>query len=104
MVGGVAVNFVHPLRVALRLHASPSQSEGEGRSTRLFRASPALCFPVALPLWIPAFAGMTVVALRLHASPSQSEGEGRSTRLFRACPAGGASPLLFPSGFRLSPE
>ena len=76
MVRGVAVNFVHPLRVALRLHASPSQSEGEGRSTRLFRASPALCFPVALPLWIPAFAGMTVVALRLHASPSQSEGEG----------------------------
>ena len=144
MVGGVAVNFVHPLRVALRLHASPSQSEGEGRSTRLFRASPALCFPVALPLWIPAFAGMTVVAhaspsqsegegrsTRLfraspalcfpvalplwipafagmtvvaHASPSQSGGEGRSTRLFRACPAGGASPLPFPSGFRLSPE
>ena len=28
---GVAVIFVHPLRVALRLHASPSQSEGEGR-------------------------------------------------------------------------
>ena len=59
MVGGVAVNFVHPLRVALRLHASPSQSEGEGRSTRLFRASPALR-----------------AAFRLHASPSQSEGEG----------------------------
>ena len=28
---GVAGNFVHPLRAALRLHASPSQSEGEGR-------------------------------------------------------------------------
>ena len=26
---GVALNFVHPLRAALRLHASPSRSEGE---------------------------------------------------------------------------
>ena len=34
-------------------------------------ASP-LRFPVALPLWIPAFAGMTAVA---HASPSLGEGE-----------------------------
>ncbi len=26
----VALNFVHPLRAALRLHASPSLGEGEG--------------------------------------------------------------------------
>ena len=87
VVGGVAVNFVHPLRVALRLHASPSQSEGEGRSTRLFRASPALCFPVALPLWIPAFA------------------KGRDAPpVYFVHPLRCASPLPFPSGFRLSPE
>ena len=36
--------FVHPLRVALRLHASPSQSEGEGRpAIRLFRGGRRDC-------------------------------------------------------------
>ena len=39
------------------------------------------CFLVALPLWIPAFAGMTDV---VHTSPSRSEGDACEAR--RGCP------------------
>ena len=32
----IALNFVHPLRAALRLHASPSLREGEGNGVLCF--------------------------------------------------------------------
>ena len=53
---GVAVIFVHPLRVALRSHASPSQSEGEGRPPSVSFVGgegTALLWEWVLRLWRP---------------------------------------------------